>query len=72
MKKNGSNAIFSLLRHVCRVIFKYQTKLLAFVSLAESDSVITSAQAATVTAFISAAVGICAVFEILANYQSSL
>lgn len=67
--KTGADAIFIALRHVCRLITKYQTRLNAVVAAAASAGAITSAQQISINNFIATAVTLCSAFEALANYS---
>ncbi len=66
--KTGADAIFVSLKHICRVLTKYQTKLNAAVAAAAAAGAITSGQQAAINAFIAVAVATCSAFEALATY----
>jgi hypothetical protein len=67
--KTGADAIFLALRHICRIITRYQSKLNAVVVAAENAGAITPTQATTITNFIATAALACSAFEALANYS---
>jgi len=67
--KTGADAIFIALRHICRVLTKYQSKLNAVVIAAAGAGAITTAQATTINNFIAVAVATCSAFEALASYS---
>lgn len=67
--KTGADAIFIALRHVCRILTKYQTRLTAVVAAAAGAGAITAGQQAAINTFISVAVATCSAFEALAAYS---
>lgn len=67
--KSGADAIFAALHHICRVLAKYEDKLLAVIDLAVSAGVITAAQATTAKAFVSSATAVCAIFKLIAGFS---
>lgn len=67
--KTGADAIFVALRHICRVITKYQSRLTAVVAAAAAAGAITAGQQTLINNFISVAVATCAAFESLAAYS---
>lgn len=67
--KTGADAIFIALRHICHVITRYQTRLVAVVAAAAGAGAITAGQQAAINAFLGVAVGTCSAFEALAVYS---
>lgn len=67
--KTGADAIFKALKRICIVLTKYQAKLQAVVVAAEAAGAITSADATTISAFITVAASTCAAFDRLAQYS---
>lgn len=67
--KTGADAIFIALRHICRLITKYQSRLTAVVASAVGAGAITAGQAVTINNFIAVAVVTCSAFEALASYS---
>ena len=65
--KNGSDAVFTALKHVCRVVNRYHAKLDAAIDQAVTDGVISSGQATTAHAFVDSAVATCAIFQLVAG-----
>lgn len=65
--KNGSDAIFLALKHICRVILRFHVKLDAAIDQAVSDSVITSDQADIAHTFVDTVEGVCLVFQLVAG-----
>lgn len=69
-QKTGADAVFIALQHICRVIFRYRTKLDAIIDAAEAASIITSLQSDTAHTFVAAADATCAIFKLIAQYNS--
>ena len=67
--KTGADAIFIALRHICRVLTTYQTRLTAVVAAAAGAGAITAGQQAAINTFISVAASTCGAFEALAQYS---
>lgn len=67
--KTGADAIFKALKRCCIVLSHYQTKLLNVIAQAESENVITAAQATTARDFINGASAFCVVFNLVADYS---
>jgi acetyl-CoA carboxylase carboxyltransferase component len=67
--KTGADAIFKALHHICTVLNKYETKLIAVVAAAQSAGAITSDQASKINAFITVASATCDAFSALADYS---
>lgn len=67
--RTGADAIFIALKHICRILAKYNAKLTAVVSAAQSAGAITAGEAATITAFLGTANAACFAFERLAAYS---
>jgi len=65
--KTGADAIFIAITHICRVIVKYQPKLLALINQLEAAHTLDSTQALLARNYISAASDVCAVFAIIAE-----
>jgi hypothetical protein len=67
--KTGADAIAKALKHICRVLVAYRTKLEAVIDAAEAANTITSAQADTAHAFVASADAACQVFILIAEYS---
>jgi hypothetical protein len=67
--KTGADAIFKAVKRICLVLSHYSGKLDRVITAATTADVITSAQAATIRAFIASANGACAILELLADYS---
>lgn len=67
--KTGADAIAKALKHICRVLVAYRTKLEAVIDQAESATVITGAQADAARAFVASADAACQVFILIAAYS---
>jgi len=67
--KTGADAIAKSLKHICRVLVAYRTKLEAVIEAAESFGTITGAQADTARAFVASADAACQVFILIAQYS---
>jgi hypothetical protein len=67
--KTGADAIFIALRHICRVVTKYQSRLNAVIAAAAAEGAITAAQATMITNFIGTIALLCSAFEALAGYS---
>lgn len=68
--KTGADAVFIALKHICRVIIKYNVKLNSIIDQAEVEGVIDAAQATAARAFVSAAQATCLIFELVADFNS--
>jgi len=68
--KTGADAVFTALKHICRVILKYRVKLDAIIDDAVVAAVITSAQATLAHDFVAAASTTCTIFELIAEFNS--
>ncbi len=66
--KTGADAIFIALKHICRLLIKYNLKLTAAIAAAQAAGAITAGQAASINTFISVATATCSAFEALAAY----
>jgi NADPH-dependent curcumin reductase CurA len=67
--KTGADAIFIALRHICRLLTRYQTRLTGVIAAAAGAGAITAGQQASINLFISVAVATCSAFEALATYS---
>lgn len=67
--KTGADAIAKALKHICRVLVAYRSKLEAVIDQAESATVITASQASAARAFVSSADAACQVFILIAEYS---
>lgn len=67
--KTGADAIFIALKHICRLLIKYNLKLTAAIAAARAAGAITSAQETSINNFIAVATATCAAFESLAAYS---
>jgi len=67
--KTGADAIFIALKHVCRVLAKYNTKLVNVVAAANAAGAITPSEQSAILAFIASANAVCVAFERLASYS---
>lgn len=67
--KTGADAIAKSLKHICRVLIAYRTKLDAVIDAAASAGTITSAQAAEAHAFVASADAACQIFILIAGYS---
>ncbi len=67
--KTGADAILLALKKICRVLVKYQAKLVAVVNAAEIAGAITTAEAVTIGELIGAANAYCAAFDLLAEFS---
>jgi hypothetical protein len=67
--KTGADAIAKSLKHICRVLVAYRTKLEAVINAAVAANAITQAQADTALAFVASADAACQVFILIANYS---
>jgi hypothetical protein len=65
--KNGSDAIFKAFSHICRVLNRYESKLLDAIAAAEAGAVITSIQAGQARDFVATARVVCAIFGLIAS-----
>lgn len=65
--KNGSDAVFKALEHVCRILNRYEAKLRSAVAAAETGGVITSDQATAAYLFIDTARVTCAIFGLISG-----
>lgn len=68
--KTGADAVSKFLGRICRTITRYRNKLHAIIVLAESSGVITNAQATLAHAFVEDAANVCAIFELIAEFNS--
>lgn len=68
--KTGADAIFRGLGHICHTITRYRVKLDALIDAAVASSVISTAQAVTAHDFVASASSVCAIFEVLASFNS--
>jgi hypothetical protein len=57
--KTGADAMFKDQQHICRLLTKYHTKFIAVIALAQSLGTITSGEAATLTAWVTASQAAC-------------
>ena len=67
--KTGADAIAKSLKHICRVLVAYRTKLEVVIDQAEAFGTITAEQAATAHAFVASADAACQVFILIAQYS---
>lgn len=67
--KTGADAIAKALKHICRVLVAYRTKLDAVIDDAQAFGTITEAQADTAHAFVASADASCQVFILIAEYS---
>lgn len=67
--KTGADAIAKSLKHICRVLVAYRTKLEAVINAAQAANAITAEQAATARAFVASADAACQVFILIAGYS---
>ena len=67
--KTGADAIAKALKHICRVLVAYRTKLEAVIDLAESTATISAGQADTARAFVASADAACQVFILIADFS---
>ena len=65
--RTGADAISFFLKHICRTLVRYQTKLGILIDQLEADTTISAAQATIARTFVSGASAACGVFEILAD-----
>lgn len=65
--KTGADAIKFFLKHICRTLIRYQTKLSVLIDQLEADLTISAAQATVARTFIAGASAACNVFEIIAE-----
>lgn len=65
--RTGADAISFFLKHICRTLLRYQTKLNALIDSLEDAGTISASQATTARSFIALATSACAVFEIIAS-----
>lgn len=68
--KTGADAIANFLRGVCRVLVKYQTKLLLVATAAEVAGAITADQRDAIVNLVNSASAACDAFTALAKYSS--
>lgn len=68
--KTGADAVFVALRAICHTITRYRTKLDKVIDDAETATVIDSTQAAAAHTFVAAAATTCAIFELVAEFNS--
>jgi hypothetical protein len=69
-QKTGADAVFVALRAICHTITRYRTKLDAVIDDAVVAAVITSDQATAAHTFVAAAAATCAIFELVAEFNS--
>jgi len=67
--KTGADAIAKALKHICRILVAYRTKLEAVIDAAQASNAITAAQADTAKAFVASADAACQVFILVAEYS---
>jgi hypothetical protein len=67
--KTGADAVAKALKHICRVLVAYRTKLEAVIDAAVASNAITAAQADTAKAFIASADAACQIFILIADYS---
>jgi hypothetical protein len=67
--KTGADAVAKALKHICRILVAYRTKLEAVIDAAVANNAITSAQADTAKAFIASADAACQIFILVADYS---
>jgi len=67
--KTGADAVAKALKHICRVLVAYRTKLDAVIDDAQAFGTITEAQADTAHAFVASADAACQVFILVAEYS---
>lgn len=67
--KTGADAIFIALKHICRLLAKYDLKLRSVVLAAQTAGAITADQATTINSFLNVANATCSAFNALANYS---
>lgn len=67
--KTGADAIFIAIRHICRVVTRYQSRLTAVVAAAAGAGAITAGQQTTINNFLSTLTALCNAFEALAGYS---
>lgn len=67
--KTGADAIAQALKHICRILVKYQAKLQALIADLVTDGTLTAPQAATANDFINLATSACAVFVVIAEHS---
>jgi hypothetical protein len=67
--KTGADAVAKALKHICRVLVAYRTKLEAVIDQAAAFGTITSEQAATAKVFIASADTACQIFILVAEYS---
>lgn len=65
--KSGADAVFFALHKICKVLNRYEVKLLEAITAAETGGVITSEQADAARTFVATARVICAIFELVAS-----
>jgi len=65
--KTGADAVSFFLKHICRTLVRYQTKLNILIDQLETDLTISAAQATIARTFLTGATAACGVFEIIAE-----
>jgi len=65
--RTGADAISFFLKHICRTLVRYQTKLGILIDQLEADTTISASQATVARTFVAGASAACGVFEILAD-----
>lgn len=68
--KSGADAVFVALRAICHTITRYRVKLDTVIDDAETAGRIDSSQAAIAHNFVAAANATCAIFELVAEFNS--
>jgi hypothetical protein len=67
--KTGADAVFKALKRICIVLAHYRAKLDIVIDAADTNGVITTAQATTAHDFLATANTVCAIFEAVADYS---
>lgn len=65
--RTGADAVSFFLKHICRTLTRYELKLQQLIIALETAGTLTETQANTALAFITAAKGACAIFELIAQ-----
>jgi hypothetical protein len=65
--KNGSDAVFTAFKHICRVLNRFEPKLRLAIDQAVTDGVISSGQRDILNTFLSSARAVCDIFGLVAG-----
>lgn len=66
--RNGAVALTQTVKHICRILTKWHPAISAVITAAVGSGAITSAQASTLEAWLSAADDACSILRLITKY----